>query len=190
MVSKTRILLDLDGVSANFVKAVLDLYNKDYTTSIKTWQPNLYHVHTVLGVEAHEMWDRIDSLGAKFWYEIPEYEWFKELYDALCEIGDVYFCTSPSHNPFCAAGKVKWLQDRFGTKFRKYVLTNQKHLLANSDTILIDDSDRVVNKFYQHQGRVVLFPQPWNRNWSFANSRAASVVLDSVKEHAKLINRG
>jgi hypothetical protein len=47
-------------------------------------------------------------------------------------------------------------------KFRDYVITPQKHLLANEGALLVDDHPTMINAFRAFGGQAMLFPQAWN----------------------------
>ena len=159
------VLLDMDGVCCDFVgmaarvMGIEDPYGawpKDHPTHDMT---------SAFGIDADEMWSRIDEQGSLFWRYLQPYPWFDEMYAKITEIAPVVFCTSPPggrHGVSAVTGKVEWLLDRFGDDFRCYVLTNRKHLLADDQTILIDDQPDKCGKFRKAGGRAFTFPQPWN----------------------------
>lgn len=152
----------MDGVCTDFVGEVCRTYCKDLAEVQANWPKGVYNICSVIGITENHMWSQVDSEGISFWRNMPEYSWFEYLYKAFKRRGDVYFLTTPSRNPFCVAGKVAWMQDRFGAGFRNFILTPHKKLLAAPDRILIDDFDRNVDKFREAGGNAVLFPQIWN----------------------------
>jgi hypothetical protein len=54
-----------------------------------------------------------------------------------------------------------WL-DRYFPNVKR-IFTKEKHFCANPQTILIDDTDAKIEKFREHGGLTVTFPQPWNQ---------------------------
>lgn len=183
---KPTILLDMDGVSTNFLKGVLHAHGRDYTSTIREWPKGEYNIHKVLNIEMAELWAKIDEQGTSFWEELEQYEWFDKLYEELKKRGNVYFCSSPSLDSSVLPGKLKWIQQRMGYNFRNYVFTNQKQLLANNRTILIDDSPQMCERFHKFGGNVVLFPQPWNREFVYAN-RAYERTMSLVDAYLERI---
>jgi 5'(3')-deoxyribonucleotidase len=160
-----RILLDMDGVGTDFVGAFMTLVGMTATQQAKVyeeWTPGEYNINRVLGLSGNAMWQRISKAGIEFWSDMPEYPWFDKFYADLSAIAPVTFCTSPGSSHTAAAGKVIWLQKKFGDKFNKYVLTPHKELLSMPGNILIDDCDENINEFNKGEGMGILFPRPWN----------------------------
>lgn len=177
---KPRIFLDMDGVLSNFVKGVAHRMGIDYMTLYKDLLNN-DNVPQVLDMKAEDFWDQVDSYN--FWYNLEPYNWCRYLHTRLDEVGVVYICTSPSMNPECAKAKVAWLQDKmFNKYYRKFIITPQKHLLANKNSILIDDSEKNTSRFFNEGGKFVLFPQPWNGLLMEEDRRKADYVIEMVNE--------
>ena len=174
--SEHVILLDMDGVIANFVRHSLVandlLLRHDDCTQYDYWK--------LAGISGNQFWKRIDSTP-RFWETIPPYPWFLELKKIVSQF-DFHICTSPSKSPDCFSGKADWIQAYFGREFRNIVLTPQKHLLAKSNHILIDDSQQKYEKFVDAGGHAILFPQPWNSNSHLTDDRIAFVrdQLDAI----------
>lgn len=161
------VLLDLDGVCADFVSAALELHRSPLKhDDIKQWA-----MEKQMGLPLEKFWALIEAKGVPFWRGLKEYPWFSELYE-ICQRNAeaVYFLSSPDRSPAAAMGKMQWLMDRFGGSFRNYILTPNKRLIRGG--VLIDDSLKQCTAFangnassYAHDlcsGRYVLFPQPWN----------------------------
>ena len=77
-------------------------------------------------------------------------------------MGDVVFLSSSTLDPFCLAGKLRWLQGELGKNFRNYIFTPIKDAMNFHNAILIDDKEETIRKVGVEHG--VLFPQPWNSN--------------------------
>lgn len=152
-----RILLDMDGVCADFVTGVEELLGE-----VDDKAKESYAIHEWYDMSASEFWDAIDEGKVAFWSHLMPYPYYRDLYQALEESHEVYFSTSPSLSPWSAAGKIKWLQDRHGKYFKNYMIGSHKHLMANNDTILIDDSSDKCKAFDMHGGWTILYPRPWN----------------------------
>jgi len=90
------------------------------------------------------------------------------------------FISSPNFDPYCLSGKLSWLQRRFGKQFGNYAFVRQKHLLANQNAILVDDSKVHVDEFIKAGGKAVLFPMPWNKS-HVATNKKVNFVLDAFK---------
>jgi 5'(3')-deoxyribonucleotidase len=159
------IYLDLDGVCTNFIKPCIEANNLDYEKTVELWKndyPGVFSAFKVLNIDNSTFWKNIEKSGELFWSEMEPYPWFFDLYNRLSQHGKVYFLTSPSQCPNSLSGKLKWLQSQFNRNFRDYIITPNKELLANRESILIDDYPKNIEKFNSAGGRGILFPQFWN----------------------------
>ncbi len=164
------ILIDLDGVLANFNKAIADAFNKDYNEIEDNWTPGNWSIAQQLNLSEGEIWARVNKIES-FWEDIELYPYAKKLVKYLKSKYEVNVCTSPSSNPACATGKMKWLlKHKFGFG-RNIIITPQKHLMAGPNRILIDDMDKNCDKFKAHGGEPLLFHQVWNSGGKFDGDR-------------------
>lgn len=158
MIKSKIILLDVDGVLADFVGATLNLVDRR-DVKVDRWD-----FHENLGMTANQLWTKIDGAGHDFWANMPKLPWADELVDMLAKSGlTTILCTSPSLSDGCNSGKVAWIRKNFPQFHRQFMITPCKHLLRG-DFVLIDDSDDNVRKFRQNGQSAILFPQPWNLN--------------------------
>lgn len=181
------IYLDMDGVCCCLTQAVYELFHSDgkYEELYNNWPILEYDVAKVLGISCEqELWSRIDEAGMDLWRNLPEFPWFWEMYQGLSKLGRVVFLTSPSCHWSSMAGKKLWLEDRFGFRFRDFVITQRKFWLGWPNRVLIDDDPRKVRTFTEAGGEAVLFPQPWNGNKVPEN--VADYIVDEVRK--KLFN--
>ena len=175
------LLLDLDGVSVDFVTEACRIHGRDYDEG--AWPAGEYDIAKVLGIDDDEFWEVIHSQGVDFWRTLKPYSWFPALHNALCSLGKVYFVTAPTHSPHSAAGKMLWLKDRFGDDFKDFIITRQKHLLSKSGSVLVDDCDHNIEAFERHgQGKGILFPQIWNSAYEHVNSDRVGWVMDRIRQ--------
>lgn len=159
------IYLDLDGVCTNFIESAIRVNSLDYKTTVDIWKRDyrgVFSAFKVFGISNSTFWKNIEKSGEEFWSLMEPYSWFTNLYKELSKQGKVYFLTSPSQSPNSLSGKLKWLQTQFNGGFKDYVITPNKELLANGNTILIDDYPKNIEKFNKAGGKGVLFPQFWN----------------------------
>ncbi|MDA3962145.1 MAG: hypothetical protein PF961_15240 [Planctomycetota bacterium] len=149
------ILLDLDGVLTDFDAGVCALFGRDVPPGPERVGTD---IATALGLRAGQLWQRIDEAGARFWAELPETPWAQDLVTAARRAGEVVIATAPSNDPGAAAGKVRWMQQRFGKRFRSFAITPRKDLLAAPGRLLIDDTPKHVDAFTAGGGAAVLMP--------------------------------
>lgn len=156
------VLLDMDGVIADWTGSVIRLFDKDPETVYKNWPPGIFDTSVALGITSSHMWAKINKLGESFWENIEPYDYNNELFDILPE--NTYICTKIGSHPTAASGKLKWLQKNAKHLKSKFVITTHKHLCANPQTVLIDDHDKNCSLFSMAGGVSLLVPQPWNMN--------------------------
>lgn len=153
------IYLDMDGVCCDFNKDALTIHNR-----MDLYNNTHYSLSDLMGISDKEFWEKISVYGENFWRGLEEYPWFKDLYNELSKIGNVYFLSAPTLDSNCVKGKLLWLQDHFGLNFKRYIFTKHKYLLAKPDNFLVDDFEEQFRGFLDAGGNAVLFPQSWNGN--------------------------
>lgn len=166
------IYIDMDGVLSDFVQGALDLFQQP--DALSDWPLGSHRVAQVLGVSGTEFWKRIDASGSSFWSELAPYPWVAELL-TLVDSYPWYILTSPSRDGSSADGKMQWMRRYLGDDFRRYLISPQKQLLANSNSILIDDLDPNIERFETAGGTGILFPRKWNANHRLADKPLAYV---------------
>lgn len=176
-----NILLDMDGVLANFVYAACAAHGRPY-------QPETlgqYNIAKQWGITAEEFWAPLS--GEAFWGNLDPYPWANDLHKALMAIAPVTVCSAPSLDPFCTTGKLLWLKKHLGVGVPNVIFANKKDLLAMPSNILVDDSDRKVDAFTFAGGRAVIFPQPWNSRHLFSDKKAWKQVVKAVETEVEEI---
>ena len=160
-----KIYLDMDGVLFDFLGAALNengIRLNGYS-DIDIMQKDAF---TIFNNNEEKFWHIIDSAGENFWVNLPMFSWTFPLYNYLISnYKEVYFCSTPSRAPQSASGKLRCIIRHFGiNKSRDYVLTPKKELLANYQSVLINDKKSSIKKFRMAGGHGVLFPMGWNDN--------------------------
>lgn len=153
---RKKILLDLDGVLADFVQGASVVHNKD---------PKLvssYGIDIHWGLIPSEFWS---PLGYEFWANLPLTAEAHEVVD-MCSnaVGkeNVGIITSPCLTEGCTEGKRTWVKEHFPDFLKNLLVGSAKYFCASPNTLLIDDWDTNCEKFREHGGAAFLFPQPWN----------------------------
>lgn len=180
MPRRQRVLLDVDGVLADFVtpasEVVMDV----------TGAP--------LPPDALEQWDIFRSYDKETQSEIYSackkegwclairpYAGAVDFIRELNEVADVYFVTSPLGGPFWAYEREQWLKKHFGTHHHKVISTNAKYVCLGD--IFVDDKFSHVLKWKEHHlhGTAVLWSQPYNKNEVWAHRATSySSILELV----------
>lgn len=148
----------MDGVCDDWVSPALLAHRSALTRDeITGW------VNEQLGLSMEELWVPIDAQGAEWWENLEPLPWFAKLWEELQHVStEVVICSSPSLSPYAVPGKIRWLHKHIGPRFRDYVFTSKKYLLAKPGNILIDDLMHNVGPFRAEGGSAILFPAPWN----------------------------
>lgn len=204
------IYLDIDGVLADFIGGVGNLFNRP--DLVENWpQPkdgrHIYEVGEALGIHEHNIWSEIDYEGEHFWMGLSVYPWTRTVYEACARYGQVFLVTMPSHVGVSYLGKHLWIGTKLyrmlgelpGLSDRVIMTRAPKSLLSRPGTILVDDNEANCVDFVGDgtRGHAILFPQPWNSNrlWGitakervdFLNERLAEITSEPIDQ--KLDNR-
>lgn len=164
-----NILLDQDGVIADFWSAGLKVHNR--MDLVSCWPEGQWAMEVPMGISVPEFWRPIDNY--EFWrYTVRPFDRAREFYEELCQKATVTICTSPSESADCAKAKIEWLREHIDPKIR-YMIGSAKHLMGKPSNLLIDDYDNNVNKFKQAGGMALLLPQVWNSHYCMAGDSAA-----------------
>lgn len=157
------VLIDQDGVLADFEQGFLDAWRSRYpdrpfippadrtTFYIRDQYPAKFHAD-VMGI--------IESPG--YYRNLPIVPGAKTAVEAMCAAGhQVYICTSPrSNHRNCVEEKYDWVLQHLGPELlQRLVLTRDKTLVKGD--ILIDDRPEIGGQL-KPEWRQVLFATPAN----------------------------
>ncbi|MDB4614339.1 hypothetical protein OAH18_01485 [bacterium] len=157
-----HILLDMDGVIADFVTAALRLHGG--AEALANWPPGEWDMAKVLGLGTSAFWQPIDKMGADFWADLKPYAWTPQLISLIEEFAPYTILSSPGLGEEAPTGKIRWLREHVKSDFASYLFGHQKWLCAKPGQVLIDDRDKNVDLFIAAGGNAILFPQVWNAN--------------------------
>lgn len=163
-----RILLDVDGVVLDFNSAA-----KRASFISDHEEPTFWNWFEGYGISEKEFWDNVKLCGADFYGEMVEkYPWTDELVSLVRSYGELTFVTN---GPTFVDGKIQRLSSDYPDAHIILMNRSDKHLLAASDRVLIDDKRENICEFVDTGGRGILFPQPWNGNGKYFRDRMAYV---------------
>lgn len=178
------IFLDMDGVVSDWVKSCATLFGTTKEELHRKWPRGHFDIEPALGVSTQELWAKVDAGGAGYWAELDELPWARRLYDECTKIAPTYFLTTPSHEPLSLAGKLAWLQKFTGnSKFRGYLIGQNKFLCAKPGAVLIDDADKNITKFVDAGGAGITFPHVWNKMHEYEGC-PCDYVLEQLRRMA------
>lgn len=165
------VLLDMDGVLVDFMKGAHKYhgipydYEKNYPYRLNDWD-----FDKNLPISAKEFWLSLDSW---FWDGLAwtaEGRYILMQLEAAFGADNIYLCTTPTCNPASAEGKLVWIAKNLPSYINRYVLTPNKSLLANPETLLVDDSDKNINEFVAKGGKAITIPRKWNSKYPYQDA--------------------
>ncbi len=166
------IFLDMDGVIVDFVGGVNKRMGIPKDTIPTKWAWVEDYGFTLDQVNS---WCTLD-----FWANL---EWMHDGRDILRAIMNtvglekVYLLTAPMPNLESASGKMMWVSGNLPICLKRTIIVQApKSLLANPNTLLIDDKDENVEKFVTAGGNAILVPRPWNKGYK--NSDVSSQIVE------------
>ena len=166
-----QIFLDLDDVCNTLAMYALhvqgiDISPTDYSAYPVECGYDIIAAANLLGQGYCTVASFWDAITRKHWASVPEstiFPWILDACENLVGQGNVCIATSPTKDPDSLAGKLEWIHEHFPSRMhREYAITPRKHLLAQPDTLLIDDNADNINTFIRKGGRGLLVPRPWN----------------------------
>jgi 5'(3')-deoxyribonucleotidase len=167
--SNKRILVDVDGVLANFSQHVLNklrVSTKMSTDEIKTW--DIFSLLEVRFSPYHKKMALAMMDTMEFWKHLPVMAGAQEGVQALRDAGyEVVFVTSPWDS--CVGWNVArnaWLKQHFGAGPRDVIITHCKYMVHGHT--LIDDRESHVEEWNsRHADKAMLFAAAYNQNAPF-----------------------
>lgn len=127
-----------------------------------------------------EFWEPIGPLGAGFWSGmIKPTPWIDDMRQIIAEHEGSYILTQPSGPDIvgCVKGKMEWCREQFPTMamYLRVLATPYKYLLANPNSLLIDDNEDNVRLFELNGGKAILFPTLGNRLYNLRHDPVSYV---------------
>lgn len=158
------VLVDMDGVLANFEKGFLDIWQARYghLPYVKLEERHTFYIEDQYPEEHRETIYNI-FCESGFFRHLAPIEGAIEAVREMATRFEVYICTSPlSGHSACEQEKVDWVGQHLGKAFKKRVILTSDKTLVRGD-ILIDDSPNVKGLLapsWQH----ILYDAPCNRH--------------------------
>jgi len=160
--------LDMDGVLCNWSEPVAKAMCLPYPPTEYRFFGDDKRLHKI----ANEMSSKERTANLEW---MPDGKEILALVKEYFDEKDIYILTTPRPNPDMWAGKALWIWLNMPSFSKRLIQTTApKHLLANKDTVLVDDYDENVHEFRSYGRDAILVPRPWN-----------SFHLDSCVPHIK-----
>ena len=170
------VFLDLDDVLVDFCGAALAAHGR----SIADYPPGVYELEVALHMPKERVWGPIDG-DPVFWHNLKPYPWAQLLPLRALRVGPVRVLSKAHNHPHCYAGK-RWWCNQILPGLKLWLVDDEKHLLARSGRLLIDDADYNVEAWRNAGGQAILFPRPWNKRHA-ESYNAIETVLAELKEY-------
>ena len=154
-----KILIDTDGVLRDFVSGCEEKYECKFDFSTTR------SVQKLLGKTHDDFIKELDD--CRFWMEMKvtkEASAIIKMCQRYFDKKDIYIVSASYQTPKILAGCIWWYKQHFPSFYinKKIIFINEKHLLANLNTILLDDHNDACKAFSNRSGWTILMPRPWN----------------------------
>ena len=165
MSHKLKILLDLDGVICNFNFAACKLANYELTQENKNWLMEDRNRSPEDNLKKRDksisFYKLIDKAGIGFWENLELFPWAHYLVETCLSFDRAQLAFCSSYGPWAcgATGKVLF-KNRHFPKI-PLILTREKELCAHSNSMLIDDYPKKIEKFRNAGGAFFLWPNQY-----------------------------
>jgi 5'(3')-deoxyribonucleotidase len=167
---KPRVLIDVDGVLANFVGATIRDMEAHHGFSMSHDDVTTWDIISSFPVDASRLGDTMRSRWREpgWCASIPVYEGAVEGISILRDLADVFFVTAPmSGAPHWMWERSLWLSQHFNADERDIVFTSSKHLVSG-DVFVDDKPSNVMEWLHGHhfgRGVPVIWDRPYNRGY-------------------------
>lgn len=162
--SRPRVLLDCDGVLADFVGPALRAFNADQGTAFEPHHVTEYSIERSLGITKQQASRFYELCSALPIGEQPILAGAVKGFTQLNSVADIYVVTSPwlGHATW-AHERIDWLWRHFQVPYKRVVLTPAKHLCRGD--ILVDDKTETLVEWQRENpyGVAVQWQTPHNR---------------------------
>jgi len=163
-----QVMLDMDGVLTDFVRAAYSFHNKEY----KDYPSGEWHVEKVMGLKPSEFW----TFEEEFWAHMPwmpDGEQILKIIEDIVGIDNICLLTSPIRNSNSLSGKMEWIQRNIPRYSRKVLIGAAKDFCCGENRILIDDYDGNINKW---RGPSFLVPRQWNTKYDQQENLISNLI--------------
>lgn len=170
---RPRILLDVDGVLADFVSAACDVLSRLTGRELRVDQLDQWDIMKALGVPKiieDEAYRWFSAEG--FCYSLKPYVGAREMVAELQTWADLYAVTAPLDGPHWAFERENWLEAHFNIPRRRVVSARDKSIVVG-DALVDDKLSNLVEWRTRQSGMAVFWRNGGNRH-DIWNGAAAS----------------
>lgn len=178
----TQILLDQDGVVADFVGGCCRLFGQPYPyitpDSLGCWE-----IEKLFGISGHLMWEAINHTS-DFWSGLAkttEADALVNLATQTVGVNNVGILTAARMQPNVILGKNAWIRGNYPQLKDRVLVGQAKEFCAGPHRLLIDDKDSNIQKFREGGGLAILVPRHWNSAHADAHASLTRVRWELEK---------
>lgn len=177
-----KLILDLDNVFVDFIRAILRLHGR----RMPYMEATCDMAEILFPGEHEKFWAPVTQ---EWWANLPwtpeGYAFYRGLL-GMFDIDDICIATAPPmigkqyiYGTGYYDGRMYWIE-QYMPEIRHISLTSSKHFKASKDTILIDDMDYHCERFLAKGGKTFTPSRPWNR---YRSSETFSVpaALETIR---------
>lgn len=163
-----RILMDVDGVLADFIGPAIELINLLLGTSFVREDVDQWNYDKALKLTSAQSKQVYEAMAHPGWcYEQPVIPGSREAVEKLRGFGEVIAVTAPMRGRTWGGERTEWLMDHLGFKRSEVVITSAKHLVRG-DCLIDDRAENVIGWKAEHLGHAaLLWDTPHNRRDSY-----------------------
>ena len=190
-----KIFIDVDGVIADFDTAALTrLVGEDKIEEAREKrEKGVWSIAEGLGISEEEFWSAIDD--PEFWRGIKPYRRAVRFIQNISSLArehyaveDIFFATSSCGSVHFPSARTQWIKTFNATSGVDIPLlifqnTTDKRICANSESLLVEDSDASYAAFLEAGGYSVLIPRQWNRG---IHNLTYGSVYDQVLDYVRI----
>lgn len=175
-----HIFIDLDGVLADWVAGVLDLFGTG-ALSKSDWPAGNYSIEQALAISTDRLRSVINRQGVEWWGHLEPLPHLDHLLALIESTGlESSILTAPGVSDYEWTGKAQWVTRHAPTFRDRLHMIQDKALAAGPGRLLIDDSDENCRRFIEAGGQAIVYPQPWNTAHLYAGRPLPTVKRQLV----------
>lgn len=176
-----RILVDCDGLLADYCSACFDLIERETGDRHTHEEVTHWDLFTIVGKSHLKHLAKEEQAKSGWCANFLAYPEAQTAMSCLESLGEIVIVTSPMTAPHWSYERTLWLNQHFNIPKSRIVHTEGKHYVCGD--VFIDDSDEHCVKWKQHwpDGLALLWDAPYNRN---VDLTASGVVRTTSWEHA------
>jgi 5'(3')-deoxyribonucleotidase len=183
-----EVLVDCDGVLANYTRSLLDAINRDRGTSYSDDDIDQFDIAKALKL-GPEIWAYAQAPG--FCAALAPMPGAREALDRMRQFAKVVCVTAPTDSDTWQRERDIWLRQHMGFD-RKLIIQAHDKVSCHGD-VLIDDRADTIEAWQAKYGpmcgaKALLYRQPWNKTMWTDEAHEAQVVVN-LADAAEVVRR-